>query len=361
MTEIEINDIRTQKEFRGITFSKYKIGDVKKELLKDLFQGKIENSCNWSAEMICSGHFMELWELILLFTSKYIHVGNAKLPLYINMRFDAFREIVSGGYTNNEINLRNNSKIRGLFCELICVLCLSDKKHSFETIKVDKNDYDMTGLSTKLKAPDVSYITPIFEKGDPKELYIALNELSYCLSNNIKNSVEACYWIEWILEFSNICKKKKEKCLCNRRTFARVDSKFQMDVVWLIWHTLLHRSGELNELTAKIMKSLLDLFCLKFSPAVIKRRKYILYYASALCCETINLNKEIVGNKDIVQNVCNKIDLIYKQLKKNEVSPGTDYLFNTKINGGKTNLQKTVDKLDKINKLGSMIVRDTKL
>ena len=58
-----------------------------------------------------------------------------------------------------------------------------------------------------------------------------------------------------------------------------------------------------------------------------------------------------------MENICKKVDVVYKQLKKNEEAPKTDYLFNNKIGGGKTNVQKTVDKLDQINKMGNMIIR----
>ena len=39
------------------------------------------------------------------------------------------------------------------------------------------------------------------------------------------------------------------------------------------------------------------------------------------------MNVEIISNKETVQKVLLKINEIYKQIKKNEISPKTDYLF----------------------------------
>jgi len=329
MNTHEINDIRTSSHFRGISFSKHKKSDVKKALIDNLLKGKIEHACHWGAELICAGHYLDLWENILYYCAKHIHCGNPKLIYYLEKRFVCFKSIPTSGCFISELELRNNTTVRNLFAEVLCILSLSPKKHSFEVIKINRvEEFDITQMTERLKAPNINYVTPIFRDEDPKEIFIPMNEFAYNISYASKNTVIACYWIEWIIEFEAICKKRKEKCLCSTRPFVSVDSKCVNDLVWIIWDTLFYYVKErASPFLEKVMQSLFSLFCLHYTNACCKKRRYMLYFAVSLCTETVDSTVELVSDKRKVELAITNIDDIYRQIKKNEESPNTDYLF----------------------------------
>ena len=325
----DINDIRQSTEFRGVSFSGYKKTDVRTQLINSMLKGKVEPACYWAAELICAGHFGELWEIIIHYMAKYVHLGNPKLAIYLEMRYESFRNNMIQGIQLSELDMRNDNKIRRLFGEIICTLTLSIKKPSIEVIKINRaEEYDVTQMTEKLKAPSMAYAEPIFQPKDPRELFIALNELGFCLTTDQSNMLTACYWVEWINEFNAICKKRKEPIRCVKRSKYPVENKFQCDVIWLVWDTLLNNVERRNNpLLTKTMNALLRLFCVKYSTAACNKKRYLLYYAVGILTERVNTNVELVTNRELLQTVTDKIDEVYKQIKQNEQAPKTEYLF----------------------------------
>lgn len=357
----EINDIRGESDFRGITFSSYKKTDVRKELMNSLSSSKIEPSCYWSAELVCSGHYLELWDIIITFISKYIHLANPKLPLYIELRYESFRSIISNGYTGNELRLRNHLKMRSLFAEIVCVLSNSKRQHKYESVKIKKKEeYDIATMSQRLKAPRVDYAQDFFRERDPKEIFIAMNEFAYHISRDSKNTLLACYWVEWIVEFETICKAKKETCRCERRSHIPVDDKLQFDPVWMIWDMIIARSNDTEQhspLTQKIVSSLLRLYCIRFTPGVRKKRRYIVYFAISLLTTEYDSKIEMIHDRLVIETAVANINSVYKQIKQHEISPDTDYLFSSAGYSGDKNgdLERTIKRLEALNSMNTIV------
>jgi hypothetical protein len=350
-----INDVRKDTEFRGITFSKFQKSKAKQELIKCLYDCKIENACYWCAEFVCSGHYLDLWDIIILYYCKYIHCGNPKLPIYLEMRYQGFINIINNGYSSNILILRNNKKIRQIFSEIICVLCYCKKKNTYQNVKLYKEEqFDLTNISEKFKAPNVNYLNNIFKEDDPKELYIPINELIYSLIE--KNIIDVYFWYEWIIEYENICKKKKKKCSCQARNFAP-DGHYN-DIIWIIWDIIFYYSEPSNniiknktknlKLINKTITCLFKLFTIRYNNSVKRKRKLLIYYCFTLLTENIDFDINIINNQEEINAITQKIDAIYREIKKNEISPQTDYLFkNVKV----SNIEKTIEKIEMMNNI----------
>ena len=347
----EINDLRTQDQFRSYSFSKFKKTVVCQKLSDAMQKMKIEPACYWAAELVCAGHYMDLWELFLKYVGKHIHLGNPKIVKYLEMRYTIFKNIMQTGHFSSELHLRNNPTIRKLFAEIIVVLSHSNRKHSLIPIQIDREEeFDISQIREKLVAPSATYADPFFRKEDPRELFIALNEFVYSISMERHNMRDACYWIEWLIDFDALCRKRREPMYCERRKEAElVDYKLQTDTIWMVWETLISQSKLRGTYIESIMHSILKLFSIKYTTAAAKKRRYLLYFAIAILTEPVPTNVEITSKKDVIEIVTNRIDDIYKQIKKNEISPNMDYLYSNLEQ--EMNLEKSLRKIEMMNSM----------
>ena len=64
--------------------------------------------------------------------------------------------------------------------------------------------------------------------------------------------------------------------------------------------------------------------------------------------DPVDLSVSIVSDQEVVNSLASKIGKIYAQVKKNEESPDTDYLFNGLE---RSNLEKSIEKIETMNKM----------
>jgi len=371
--EAEISDIRNTHHFRCITFSEFKKTDVKRELFDNIFKSKIEPACYWSAELICSGHYSDLWDIILSFYGKHIHYGNPKMAIYLQMRISKFKEIVHQYFRNDELRMRNHEGIRKLFAEIITLLCCAKRKTSFDEIRIKQDDFDLVQMQERLKAPNFRFVENCgVQPEDPNEVLVAMNEL--CFHVQTKNSAMGFYWVEWMVQYDALCRARKQPLQVARRSFAPVDPKYQKDMVWLLWDALIHKAqtyvapADQQDKKAmstglfiqKTMLSLMHLFSLKYMPTNARKRNVYLFFGVSLLTEKIAVEEEIMNpdDKEIVKTVLLKIDRIYRQIKKNEHSPKMDYLYGSGDgeNGRKSNFDKTISQLETLDAFGDKFI-----
>jgi hypothetical protein len=136
-----------------------------------------------------------------------------------------------------------------------------------------------------------------------------------------------------------------------------VSDKDQLDIIWMIWDAILTESEQNHsKIINRIIQSLLNLFSLKYTKPTGRKRRYLLYFAVSLLTELVPLEEEIIKEKEEIFQLVDKVDNIYKQVKKNEQSPNMDYLFSSVK---KSNLEKTIEKLDRMNNFGEEFIPRT--
>jgi hypothetical protein len=320
MSKSNIQDSRTTKDLKGITFSGYKILAVVKKMIISMLDEKIEEACYWCAELVCSGHYSEIWEAIIQYYCKYIHIANPKLSLYIWCKLKKFKENMNDlDTTEEELELRNNPGFRQMFIEIVVTLTISTKKYTVNEVKVQPQDFNMINLSSILQATDLSFSEDIFKEDDPKELMVTINEMAYNIHSSVANTRKSCYWFEWINEYTKTCKKNKTPCKIHKRENDYINETYCTNPVWLVWDVILKESKTKSTIIGKIIDSLFGMFCLRYSDTVNTKRRFVVYFAISLLTTDILLDKkEIISDKDknVVSCVVSQIDKIFIQVKE---------------------------------------------
>ncbi|MBI96048.1 hypothetical protein CL656_02780 [bacterium] len=298
--KIIIEDYREFKDFKGCTFNNIKNTEVKKELIKCLTENNYDKSLYWMSEIMCSCNYILLWEIFFYIMTNIVNISNLKLIIFLNKKYDIFKDIINNCKNENEvINLRNNNNIRFLFCDIVILICNSDKNYMLDYKKINVKDFSFEKMNNFLKAPNVNYVNSFFKDNDPKELYIILNEFIYNLEE--KNNIECYKWIYIYINYYLLCKKNNNILLCELREELDLDSyskNLKHHPIWIIWSILMNKSKKYN-LVNNYVKLLLNFFKVQLTYGKIKSRLNILFF-----CITIYIQKDSreIFDKPIVKN-----------------------------------------------------------
>ena len=330
-----------------MSFSGFKVGQVVKKLQQALADRSVEDACFWTAELVCAGHYVKLWETIALAAASRHATASPRVPILASAHFGAFKRIVQSGYDGQELDLRNAFDIRSMFAEIVAVLCTTKRQHPTPSIKIRPGtDFDMSVMSSRLEAPNTSFASDVFQEGDPQELFVAVNELCYQLHYRQSNCVSGCYWIEWIVAFVKQCASKGGSALqIKPRSFANVPEAFHQDPIWIPWEAILLHGKHRGAQTIRALESLLGLYCIRYTGGCKQRRMPLLYAAVSLVTSDVDFTVPAAADPGAIKNIVSKAVLApYKEMKKHEVGAR---------DGGaraptRTNRQKTSERLQRM-------------
>jgi len=320
-----IEDSRILKDFKDQVFGGYKLSQASQALDKALSEDKMEPALHWSAQLLLSGYVNSLWSKLLSFASKNINIYNPQLPEFILNRNTTWYSIVDNvKYSkDNILQLRNHPTIRLLLAEMVSALILSKKRKLNQLPRIKKEEFLIDNFKSKLESKDNNIVEGIFQDGDPSEIKIATGEMAYQIFNN--NINKTLFWFNWIMEWEKINSKKYGKYECASRPLTGVDTKFQKDVIWLIWSVIHKLRGIKFSITGKGLnkqiESLWELYCNKFTSGSRIRKQPLIIWSFLYLTEstTIDNNITLIDRPQLLFQSLLGFDKLIMTLKTQEV------------------------------------------
>ena len=324
-----INDTRLLIDFKDKTFSGYKKSDLFNILFKSIDKNKIESACNWITECLISGYTLPIFEKLLIYSCKVVHINNPRLPFYLLNKAQIIDNQMKRLNVKNKdivLLLRNSQMIRNLFFDLITTLCTSSKTKKYDKIpKIAEEDFDFHNLRNRLCAT-MNYVPQhIIHFNDPEELKIIINEFFYNLKNPLNGYEKCIYWVLWIVKWEELHKKKKDNWQVDARDVPLKD-RLKYDVIWVIWDSILeeikcrkqNNTKDINCIEKQV-DALFHLFLLNYSSG--KRSARLPYVFLAIGYLTLKTNFEIPvrnNTQAFIQSQSN-VNKMFESKKINEI------------------------------------------
>lgn len=366
-----IQDKRIPEDFKSKTFGGYKKTDVYNALYKSIENNRIENACHWVTELIVSGYVVDLWEKLIIYACKIIHINNPQLPHFLYRNDIKMYSHITKYLKKDYIHLRNNLSVRNTLFDVVSTLTTSSKTKRFDKNKRfnDEENFNYKNIKNRLIAPHNFLPDNFIQFNEPEELGVILNEFVFNLKND-KSGYERCvFWIQWLFKWDKLHAKKLGKCDIQPRN-VEVDNKYKTNIVWLIWCAIFHEYKDREVTIKRQINSLYKLYCHNFTNQKRNTRLPIIHNTIALLTHTIDASTPVRNNIEVfIQSQCN-LNMMFKakkinekhhesalaKMKKEKQTSNIHRMKNTKKSSKEIELSiendKCNDKLNVLNKLG---------
>jgi hypothetical protein len=320
-----INDDRPSDSFRKKTFSGFKKNDIINAVLKSIEAKKVENACFWTTECILSGYSLTLWEKLLNFSGKIIHINNPNLPHYLYRKNIVFNNQINRLNTTSKdkyLFLRNSQMIRNLFFDVVSTLGTSSKTKRYDKYpKIDDSeDFVFTNIQKRLCAGMNLLPSYIIHFNDPEEIRIIINEIFALLKNKQFGYDKCCYWILWLLRYEVVHKKKKKTWIIDEREVEGLHKKYCGNIVWVLWETIFEEMNlRKNRNISKQIQSLYDLFKCNYTIGKRTSRIPLIFNAIGYLTHTISFKIPIRNDYKLFIQVQSNVNKMFGAKKKHEI------------------------------------------
>lgn len=247
INKYQIIDMRTTKDFKIDTYNKFKKKDVLKLLYSQIKNHNIDNSNHWGAELIISGHIVELFEKLIEFYITEISIKNPKYIIYLWKQYEQFTEIVNS--LDDILEARNVLEIRNMFIDIITTITLCEQ---YTLPKIEKiNALEISQFSNiRILFTNKDFLVPFIKSNDIPELFIPINEIiNHIKAPRNSSSDMIMYWLSWLVNWETEYYKKNNIGALTERPNDKIEKIYWRDFVWLLWEIVIHEAKLRNNET----------------------------------------------------------------------------------------------------------------
>jgi hypothetical protein len=306
-----IKDTRDHTKFKELTFSGFKKAQVINAVFKNIEAKKIEGACHWTTEAIISGYANILWEKLIIYSSKVVHINNPKIPMYIYNKDMVYRnqlKLLDPKNKDRFILLRNSQMIRNLFFDVVTTLTTSLKTKKYDKYSKINITEDFKYENMKKRLCGEMNILPdsIMRFNDPDEIKIILNEIFTMSKNKQFGYDRCCFWILWLLKWEGQHKKKNVQWTVEYRDVKEIDKKFRSNVIWIIWDIINEELKSRDENVRAQVSYLYKLYTNDYTIGKRNTRLPLLFHAFGYLTHDINFMVPLRANfKLFIEVQCN--------------------------------------------------------
>lgn len=304
---MEITDPRSVLDFQTTTFCGHSRAHVHKVLLQTIQLGHADYACYWTLELLCSGLVHSLWATFFEAAALHINRAQPNALLYLASVYERYAPLEAKYPLHSMTEIRNHPDVRTLVCQVAATLalCRKNKLPALPTIK-PSHDFEPVTIQESLKAPSRLYGALVLRKDDPLMIAVPINEIVYCLRQDVRDGGRVLYWMAWVYAYAREHKKQTKQALVfANRSDAYLATAHGTHLVWIFWEAV---QKQASPAARSAVEALYRMYCLRWTPAEAKRRQSLLTAAVLLVCEGPSLDTTPVSGETLaVATVLNGI------------------------------------------------------
>jgi hypothetical protein len=309
-----IHDIRTSKDFKGITICGYKRKDVINAFQNSIINNKLEDAIRWCVELHATGLNKIIWDSFYTIYIKYIHINNPKFFFYLLKREKEYNNLIKYYSKKHEIFTRNDQELRNMYAELTAISSITKKNNIFlpkSLPSINSKSFEKDDIHKRMISKNLEYIQEYIFNNTNSEVKLALNEIINNLMYQRGTFQNCIYWYLWIEKIQN--SKKKE----NEIVFSEIKDQYSDHWIFILWRIMVDLSTKLEKNNKIFLNKIHSIYKKNFKISFISKRKYYIFIAFYLIKCDLKWNINIFQQEYLIIQSCASINKMYGNIINN--------------------------------------------